>query len=148
MYVIKKRIKKKRPKKLERGLLMAGLSLALLSQPVMAEAKKWTFNEEKWKDVKAYGRTIISEDSAREWGPWTEFIQPAAGLIPIAALPGMPQDGAQYFRPESAHEYSPPYTLLTPPLVPSQEFCQSGEWCGYIAYESGESQYEEYDEWY
>src|SRR4030067_1224599 len=106
MYVIKKRIKKKRPKKLKRGLLMAGLSLALLSQPLMAEAKKWTFNEEKWKDVKAYGKVIISEDSAREWGPWVEFIQPAAGPVPLVVLPEMSTDGVQYFRPESADEYS------------------------------------------
>lgn len=131
--IIKKRSKKK---KLRKNLMLAGLSVALLSQPVMAEAKKWTFHEGKWKETKAYGRTIISEDSAREWGPWTEFVQPAAGPTPVAALPQVTIDGPSYFRPESANEYSPKYTLPVPPPV-------SGEWQGYAAYQSSDYGYGE-----
>jgi hypothetical protein len=123
--IIKKRSKKKN---LRKNLMLAGLSVALLSQPVMAETKKWTFHEGKWKDVKAYGKTTISEDSAREWGPWTEFVQPAAGPIPLVALPQISTDGPSYFRPESADEYSPKYTQV----APVEGLCQSG-WCGYAA---------------
>lgn len=126
--------------KLKRKLLLAGLALALLSQPAMAAKMK--FHEEEWKETKAYGKILISEDSHKQWGPWTEFVQPAAGPIPIAALPGIPVNGTQYFRPESADEYHPRYSLL------GEDFCQAGEWCGYIAYEYGEYQYEENDEWY
>lgn len=131
--IIKKRVKKKN---LRKNLMLAGLSVALLSQPIMAEAKKWTFHEGKWKETKAYGRIPISEDSAREWGPWTEFVQPAAGPTPVAALPQISVDGPSYFRPESANEYSPKYTLPVPPPV-------SGEWQGYAAYRYSEYGYGE-----
>jgi hypothetical protein len=133
MYVMKKRLMK-----LRTSLLMAGLSLALMSQPAIAQGKKWVYNEESWKDIKAYGRVVISEDSAREWGPWTEFVQPAAGAIPLVVLPEIhtEADGAQYFRPESADEYSKKYTE---PVVAQPP---TGAWYGYSVYER---YYERYD---
>lgn len=123
MYKIKKILNRK---SLIMILLIAGLSFVLASQTVAAD-KKWTFHEDKWNDVMAYGTISIPEDSATQWGPWTQFVQPAAG--PPAVLPSIPTDGTAYFRPESADEYSPKYSL-------EEGFCRAGEWCGYALYKN------------
>lgn len=123
---------------IKRNLLMAGIFLALMGQGAMAGEGKRIFHEEKWKDTMAYGRIIISEDSAREWGPWTEFVQPAAGAMTLAALPQVTTDGPSYFRPESADEYSPKYTSGGPQVAGPPPVTEGSEWHGYAAYETYE----------
>jgi hypothetical protein len=133
---------------IKRNLLLAGIFLALMGQGAMAGEGKRIFHEEKWKDTMAYGRIIISEDSAKEWGPWTEFVQPAAGGMTLAAVPQVTTDGPSYFRPESADEYSPKYTQVVGPPPVTEGFCQAGEWCGYAAYQNYSEEYDEYEEDY
>jgi hypothetical protein len=132
-----KRIKSNKNKMtLKKGLLLAGLmgaSIALLSQPALAAKQGKTYHEEEWKKTKTYGNTLIAEDSATEWGPWKQFIRPAAGPLAIAPMPGMRSDGANYYRPESVEEYSPKYTLDEEKEVIA-DTCQGGNWCGYMAY--------------
>ncbi len=118
---------------LKKGLLLAGVtgaSIALLSQPALAAQKSKQYHEEEWKKTKTYGNTIIAEDSMTEWGPWNQFVQPAAGPLAIAPMPGMRTDGASYYRPESVEEFSPKYRLAGVDV----DVCQGGEWCGYMAY--------------
>jgi len=114
------------------SLLVAGLAISLAGQTAMASEKKWIIHKDKWKDFMAYGTIPIQEDSPTEWGPWTQFVQPAAG--PVAVLPSMPTDGTAYFRPESADEYSPKYDLDL-----EEGFCKGGEWCGYAVYTNASS---------
>lgn len=110
--------------------VLISASVALLSQPAMAAKGAKKFHEEEWKKTKTYGNTIIAEDSTSRWGPWEKFIQPAAGPLTIAPMPGMPADGARYYRPGSVDEFSPKYSLAGGDVGA----CQSGEWCGYMAY--------------
>ena len=119
-------------KNILRILLIAGLAISLAGQTVIASEKKWIIHKDKWKDVMAYGTIPIDEDSPTEWGPWTQFVQPAAG--PVAVLPSMPTDGTAYFRPESTDEYSPKYDLDL-----EEGFCKGGEWCGYTVYTNASS---------
>ncbi|VAV85120.1 hypothetical protein MNBD_DELTA01-220 [hydrothermal vent metagenome] len=129
---------KKNKNRLKKGLIFAGLagaSIALLSQPALAAKGGKQYHEDEWKKTKTYGNTVIAEDSASDWGPWQQFIQPAAGPIAIAPMPGMRTDGSNYYRPESVEEYSPKYTLdEKKPVV--DDPCQGGDWCGYMAYRS------------
>jgi len=114
------------------SLLIAGLAISLAGPTAMASEKEWTIHKDKWKDVMAYGTIPIEKDSPTEWGPWTQFVQPAAG--PVAVLPSMPADGTAYFRPESTDEYSPKYDLDL-----EEGFCKGGEWCGYAVYTNARS---------
>lgn len=139
---------KKNKMTLKKGLLVAGLagaSIALLGQPALAAKGDRQYHEEEWKKTKTYGNTPIAEDSANEWGPWKAFIQPAAGPLAIAPMPGMRTDGARYYRPESVDEFSPKYSLAGGGGAVEISACQSGDWCGYMAY-SSYSYNENYDE--
>lgn len=123
---------------IKKGLLLAGLagaSIALLSQPALAAKQGKVYHEEEWKKTKTYGNTLIAEDSTTNWGPWKQFIRPAAGPLAIAPMPGMRSDGANYYRPETVEEYSPKYTLDEKKEL-AIDPCQGGEWCGYMAYKS------------
>ncbi len=137
---------KKNRSRVKKGLIFAGLagaSIALLSQPAIAAKVGKQYHEEEWKKTKTYGNTIIAEDSTTEWGPWKQFIQPAAGPLAIAPMPGMRSDGANYYRPESVEEYSPKYTLDRDDPV-AVDTCQGGDWCGYMVQRSTNShQYQE-----
>jgi len=132
---------KKNRSRIKKGLLFAGLagaSIALLSQPALAAKGGKQYHEDEWKKTKTYGNTVIAEDSATEWGPWKQFIQPAAGPLAIAPMPGMRSDGSNYYRPESVEEYSPKYTLdkEDPIINPVVDPCQGGDWCGYMVQRS------------
>jgi len=109
---------KKNRSRIKKGLLFAGLagaSIALLSQPALAAKGGKQYHEDEWKKTKTYGNTVIAEDSATEWGPWKQFIQPAAGPLAIAPMPGMRSDGSNYYRVDP---------------------CQGGDWCGYMVQRS------------
>ncbi len=130
---------KKNRSNIKKGLLYTGLAVAcfaLLSGPAMAAKGGKQYHEEEWKKTKTYGNTVIAEDSATEWGPWKQFIQPAAGPLAIAPMPGMRSDGSNYYRPESVEEYSPKYTLEGEEIELAIDACQGGDWCGYMAYRS------------
>lgn len=81
-------------------------------------------HEDEWDKVNLYGSTSIAQDSMDDWGPWKEFIQPAAGP---AAGPGVTLLGAlgsELYRP------------LPNPTPLGEEGCAAGAWCGYVVYRS------------
>ena len=69
---------------MKKSMIVAAIALALAG--VQAEAAN---NKDKYKDVVVYGKVTLEQDSMHEWGPWEQFIQPAAGVPvppPIAAV--------------------------------------------------------------
>ena len=108
-------------RQMKKKIVVAAISLTLIS--IQAEAAK-TSNKDKYKDVVVYGNITLEQDSMNEWGPWEQFIQPAAGVPvppPVAAI--LPDPIPEIRKPE------PP----EPPEPPVESFCEGGEWCGYTA---------------
>lgn len=64
---------------MKKSLVVAAVALALTG--IQAEAAK--SNQDKYKDVIIYGNTSLAEDSMNDWGPWKQFILPAAGGSPV-----------------------------------------------------------------
>jgi len=65
-----------------------GIALAFsASNAALAMEKDWKFHEDKWQEVISYGSVPIANESSGEWGPWSEFIQPAAGPAVGKVLP-------------------------------------------------------------
>ncbi|GAO35244.1 hypothetical protein SCT_0628 [Sulfuricella sp. T08] len=97
-----------------------GVALAFsASNAALAMEKDWKFHEDKWQEVISYGSVPIANESSGEWGPWSEFIQPAAG----PAVPFLGQAEGDLYRP------IPP--LPTPPVI---DTCPAGAMCGYAIY--------------
>ena len=81
------------------------------------------FNEEDWKKTRSYGNVTVAEDSVDQWGPWSAFVEPAAGgptINPLAFIGG---------------GNSAPYRTL-PEVISNDNFCGTGNWCGYAIYSS------------
>ena len=92
---------------------------ALFASGAVMAKEKWEYNEDKWDDTRSYGRVTIDKDSVSAWGPWEDFVEPAAGA-PSVAFAGA---GA-----------GDPYRPITPiPPIPIPAGCGDGEWCGYMA---------------
>jgi hypothetical protein len=83
---------------------------------------KWEYHEAAWDNTKSYGNVSIGRDSVQQWGPWEDFVQPAAGGPSIGFL------GAG-----SGDMYRPLPPIPTP--IPGSD-CASGAWCGYVVYTS------------
>jgi len=83
--------------KIQKTIIATSIA-ALFMAPIAAFAKekdKWEYHEDKWGQVKSYGDVPLSRDSAGEWGPWSEFVQPAAGGPSVGLLP---QVGGERYR--------------------------------------------------
>ena len=94
--------------KTQNTLIAASVAFAFAaSHGAWAKDKNWEFHEEKWGQVISYGKVPIADDSASQWGPWSEFVEPAAGpAVPfLAATEGEP--------------YRPVPTVATLPPPPS-----------------------------
>lgn len=114
--------------KIQKTIIATSIA-ALFIAPVAAFAKdKWEYHEDQWGQVKSYGNVPLSQDSAGEWGPWSEFVQPAAGGPVVGFLP---QAGGERYRP-------------LPPVQPVTDTCAAGAWCGFAVYMNHSSQYEGY----
>lgn len=116
-------------------VIAAGIALALMGS--YAEAAKKKDDEDKYKDVVVYGKITLDKDSAKEWGPWEQFLQdnpPAAGPAPVV--------------PVAATDFQDPIPVIRQPEVPQETYsCGPGDWCGYTASESGRYSYGyEYEE--
>ena len=96
--------------KTKNALIAASVALAFAaSHGAWAKDKNWEFHVEKWNQVISYGKVPIADDSVSQWGPWSEFVEPAAGpAVPfLAATEGEP------YRPVPTVA-----TLATPPVTP------------------------------
>lgn len=106
-----------------RKTIIAASIAALFLVPLTVSAKaKWEYHENQWNEVVSYGNVSLAEDSAQQWGPWSEFVQPAAGGPSVVFLPQV----AELYRPLPG---------VTPTPVPTPtDVCGAGAWCGYAAY--------------
>lgn len=102
--------------KTNRTLIAACIAAIFASGAVIAK-EKWEYHEEGWEKTKSYGSVTVAQDSVNQWGPWEEFVEPAAGAPSIAFL------GAGAGNP-----YNP-----IPNPIPPAGGCGAGEWCGYMA---------------
>lgn len=41
---------------------------------------KWEYNESAWDKAQSYGAVTVAQDSVQQWGPWEQFVEPAAGV--------------------------------------------------------------------
>ncbi len=115
-----------------RKTIIAASIAALLVVPMTVSAKsKWEYHESQWNEVMSYGSVSLAEDSAQQWGPWSEFVQPAAGGPSVVFLPQV----AELYRPI-------PKTDPTPTPTPVDDFCKSGEWCGYAVFQNQSSSWD------
>jgi hypothetical protein len=81
----------------------------------------WEYHESGWNNVKSYGKVVIAQDSVGQWGPWEDFVEPAAGAPAPVAMPGI-SGGDQYRN--------------TPDIIviPEDKGCAAGAWCGYAIF--------------
>jgi hypothetical protein len=94
-------------------LLIAAIALGAVSQYAQAEALPY-------KDIKLCKGVTLQNDSAKQWGCWTQFASPAAGPTPVGYL-GMPG--------------SEPYLPTVNPTQPTTgSSCAAGAMCGYAVY--------------
>jgi len=112
----------------QRTLIATCIAALFASGAVMAK-DKWVYNEDKWDDTRSYGSVNIDQDSVQQWGPWEQFVEPAAGTPSVAFLDGALTD---------------PYRNI--PKTVADDVCRAGDWCGYAVYQNYEWKYEyQYD---
>jgi len=93
--------------------------IAVLFTSTAAIAKdKWDYHEGAWDNTRSYGKVVISQDSVQQWGPWEDFVEPAAGGPSIGLLGAGAGDR---------------YLPIPQPIPPVVTGCGDGEWCGYMA---------------
>ena len=99
---------------------LIAMCIATLFASTSLQAKdKWEYHTDGWEKTKSYANVMVSNDTVQKWGPWEEFVEPAAGAPSIAFLGAGAGD---------------PYNVLPKPIPPTPEVgCPAGEWCGYIA---------------
>lgn len=84
-------------------------------------AKNDSLNEDKWGQTRSYGQVFVSDDSVDSWGPWGDFVEPAAGGPIINAISMLGAGSSDSYRNIPA--------LLNP--VVANTGCAAGTWCGY-----------------
>jgi len=104
--------------KTRKTIIAASIAALLLSGNAFATENR-EFHEQLWDQIKSYGDVLLAEDSVGNWGPWADFVEPAAGAPSPALLPGA---GG-----------SDPYKNIPNTLT---EGCVAGAWCGYAIYQN------------
>jgi hypothetical protein len=104
--------------KTKRTVIAACIATLFISGTVFAK-DKWEYHESGWNNVNSYGKVVIAQDSVSQWGPWEDFVEPAAGAPSI----GMPGAGL-----------GDPYR--NNPNVVVTEGCAAGNWCGYAIFKN------------
>ncbi|MBS1130860.1 MAG: hypothetical protein H6R16_1862, partial [Proteobacteria bacterium] len=112
--------------KTKRTIIAACIATLFLSGTVFAK-DTWEYHESGWNNVKSYGKVVIAQDSVGQWGPWEDFVEPAAGAPAPVAMPGM-SGGDQY-------RNNPDIIVIpTPTPTPETKGCAAGAWCGYAIF--------------
>lgn len=57
---------------------------------------KWDYNKDAWSATASYGDVTIAQDSVDQWGPWAEYVEPAAGAPGGVQFVGAP--AGEYYR--------------------------------------------------
>lgn len=92
-----------------KAVIALGIALAFSAGRATAGQNNLELHADKWHSVIAYAQVPVSQDSAAEWGPWSQFVQPAAGQQAT-------------FLPEATNEpYKaiPTAIVASPPSVPA-----------------------------
>jgi len=105
--------------KTKRTVIAACIATLFISGTVFAK-DKWEYHESGWSNVHSYGKVVVAQDSVNQWGPWEDFVEPAAGAPSPVAMPGM--------------SGSDPYRNNPVVVVTKGEGCAAGTWCGYAIY--------------
>lgn len=105
--------------KTKRTVIAACIATLFISGTVFAK-DKWDYHESGWSNVHSYGKVVVAQDSVNQWGPWEDFVEPAAGAPSPVAMPGM--------------SGSDPYRNNPVVVVTKGEGCAAGTWCGYAIY--------------
>ncbi|WP_310494434.1 hypothetical protein [Dechloromonas sp.] len=113
--------------KTKRTVIAACIATLFISGTVFAK-DNWEYHESGWNNVNSYGKVAIAQDSVSQWGPWEDFVEPAAGAPSPVAMPGM-SGGDQYRN--------------NPIVVRLPEGCATGNWCGYAIFRNSASGGEE-----
>lgn len=106
--------------KTKRTIIAACIATLFISGTVFAK-DSWEYHESGWNNVKSYGKVVIAQDSVGQWGPWEDFVEPAAGAPAPVAMPGM--SGGDQYR-------NNPDIII----IPEDKGCASGAWCGYAIF--------------
>ena len=116
--------------KTKQTVIAVCIATLFASGAVMAK-EKWEYNEDRWDDTRSYGNVNIDQDSVERWGPWEDFVQPAAGAPSIAFLGAGAGD---------------PYRNLPQTNRVADDVCRAGDWCGYAVFSNYEWKYQyQYD---
>lgn len=119
--------------KTKNSMIALSVTLALAaSHGAWAKEKDWEYHEDKWGQVISYAKTPISNDSASEWGPWSEFMEPAAG----PAAPFIGEAEGDLYRPYHTPLTPPPSGTPETPFPPAVDTCPAGMACGYAIYKN------------
>ena len=116
--------------KTKRTVLAACIATLFISGTVFAK-DTWEYHESGWNNVNSYGKVAIAQDSVSQWGPWEDFVEPAAGAPSPVAMPGAVG--------------SDPYRTI-PTTVVANDVCRSGDWCGYAVFRNYEWNYNHSEE--
>lgn len=122
--------------------VIAASIAALLAAPVAAFAKdQWEYHEDQWSNVTSYGNVPLAQDSSEAWGPWSEFIAPAAGGPVVNPLQFIGEASGERYRP---HPQIPEQKKDEPPVVvpPVVEACAAGMACGYAVFQNNSQGYD------
>ncbi|MBB1077226.1 transferrin-binding protein-like solute binding protein [Rhodoferax sp. 4810] len=103
--------------KTRKTLIAAAVTMMLACGQMALAAQQ--MHEDQWDKIKLYGNTTIASDSPDDWGPWKEFVQPAAGAPSVALLGALGSD---------------PYRPLPLPIPTGSEVCRAGDMCGYAVF--------------
>lgn len=114
--------------KSRKTLIATAVTLMLCGQTAFAAQP---LHEDEWSKVKLYGNITIAGDSSTDWGPWKEFVQPAAGGPNVPLLGAL---GSELYRP---------LVPTTPPSM-TNDICGAGDLCGYAVFQNY-TRYYDYD---
>lgn len=103
--------------KTRQTLIAASIAALLVSGNAFAK-EQHELHEHLWNQIKSYGQVMLGDDSVENWGPWADFVEPAAGAPSPVQLPG--SGGSDPYR-------NNPNTLTT-------DSCSAGSWCGYAIF--------------
>lgn len=60
-------------------MVVAVCVASLFASSAAIAREKWDFNEAAWEKSQSYGQVSVAQDSVGQWGPWEQFVEPAAG---------------------------------------------------------------------
>lgn len=95
--------------------MLIGVCLASLFVAETGFARdKWEYNESAWDKTQSYGQVTVAQDSVQQWGPWEQFVEPAAGAVGAAGVQFAGAGAAELYRPILAIPAETPRVIFEP----------------------------------